>query len=111
MFLWVALTFRPRAERGRAEPPTPRGRSFQFPFRERKMDQISAFNERHYTVDQVAEMWSLSRESVRKMFLSEPDVPKIARPGSRYKRSYVTLRIPESVLNRGYRRMWAGWAA
>jgi hypothetical protein len=69
------------------------------------------FSERHYTIDQVAEMWSLSRESVRKMFLAEPDVPKIARPGNRYKRSYVTLRIPESVLNRVYRRMCDGRVA
>jgi hypothetical protein len=75
------------------------------------MNQTPIFNERHYTVDQVAEMWSLSRESVRKMFLAEPDVPKIARPGNRYKRSYVTLRIPESVLNRVYRRMCAGRVA
>jgi hypothetical protein len=75
------------------------------------MEHSAAFSERHYTVDEVAEMWSLSRESVRKMFLSEPDVLKIARPGSRYKRSYVTMRIPESVLNRGYRRMCAGRVA
>ena len=75
------------------------------------MDHTSTFNERHYTVDEVAELWSLSRESVRKMFLSEPDVPKIARPGNRYKRSYVTLRIPESVLNRVYRRMCEGRVA
>jgi hypothetical protein len=69
------------------------------------MDQTPAFSERHYTVDEVAAMWNFSRDSVRRMFLSEPDVPKIARPGNRYKRSYVTLRIPESVLNRVYRRM------
>jgi hypothetical protein len=75
------------------------------------MNQTSIFNERHYTVDEVAEMWNLSRESVRKMFLVEPDVPKIARPGNRYKRSYVTLRVPESVLNRVYRRMCAGSVA
>jgi len=75
------------------------------------MDQISTFNERHYTVDEVAEMWGLSRESVRKMFLTEPDVLKIARPGNRYKRSYTTLRIPESVLNRVYRRMCGGRVA
>lgn len=75
------------------------------------MNQTPAFSERHYTVDQVAEMWSLSRESVRQMFLSEVDVLRIARPGNRYKRSYVTLRIPESVLNRVYRRMCGGRTA
>jgi hypothetical protein len=71
------------------------------------MNGTPIFSERHYTVDEVAEMWNLSRDSVRRMFQSEPDVPKIARPGSRYKRCYVTLRIPESVLNRVYGRMCA----
>ena len=75
------------------------------------MNQTPAFTERHYTVDEVSEMWSLSRDSVRRLFLSEPDVPKIARPANRYKRSYVTMRIPESVLNRVYRRMCAGRVA
>ncbi len=72
------------------------------------MSQIPAFNERHYTVEEVAELWKLSRECVRKIFLSEPDVPRISRPGNRYKRAYTTLRIPESVLNRVYRRMCSG---
>jgi len=72
---------------------------------------MNQFNEPHYTVDQVAEMWKLSRDSVRRMFLSEPDVLKISRPGSRYKRSYTTLRIPERVVNRVYQRMCGSRAA
>jgi hypothetical protein len=40
-----------------------------------EINQTPDFNERHDTVDPVAELWNLSRESVRKMFLSEPDVP------------------------------------
>jgi hypothetical protein len=75
------------------------------------MNQTPTFSERHYTIDEVSEMWNLSRDSVRRIFLAEPDVPKISRPGNRYKRSYVTLRIPESVLNRVYRRMCAGRVA
>jgi hypothetical protein len=72
-----------------------------------RMNETPLFTERHYTVDEVADMWNLSRDSVRRLFLSEPDVPKIARAGSRKKRPYVTLRIPESVLNRVYGRMCA----
>ena len=75
------------------------------------MEQTPVFSERHYTVDEVAEMWSLSRDSVRRIFLSEADVPKISRPGNRYKRSCVTMRIPESVLNRVCRRMCGGRVA
>jgi len=69
------------------------------------MTNTPAFNEPHYTVDQIADMWNLSRDSVRRIFLSEANVLRISRPGNRYKRSYVTLRIPESVANRVYRRI------
>jgi excisionase family DNA binding protein len=64
-----------------------------------------AFGQPHYTVDQVAEMWSISRDTIRRLFAAEPGVLKIVRPGNRYKRTYSTLRIPESVLNRVYRRI------
>ena len=47
--------------------------------------------ERHYTVSEVASLWSLSRDSVRRIFRREPGVLVI---GDRY----ATLRIPESVL-------------
>jgi hypothetical protein len=69
------------------------------------MNQTPVFAEAHYTVEQVAKLWNLSRDSVRRLFLQEKDVLRIARPGNRYKRSYVTLRISESVLNRVYQRM------
>jgi len=61
--------------------------------------------ERHYEVDEIAEMWNLSRDTVRRLFFSEDGVLKIVRPGTRYKRSHVTLRVPESVLCRVHRRM------
>jgi excisionase family DNA binding protein len=69
--------------------------------------EVSAL-EKHYTVDQVAEIWNISRDSVRRLFLSEDGVLRITRPGNRYKRTYTTLRIPESVLHRVYRRMSGG---
>jgi len=54
--------------------------------------------ERHYSVSEVAALWSLSRDSVRRIFRREPGVLVI---GDRY----VTLRIPESVLERVHRRL------
>ena len=54
--------------------------------------------ERHYSVSDVATLWSLSRDSVRRIFRREPGVLVI---GERY----VTLRIPESVLERVHRRL------
>ena len=75
------------------------------------MNSLPAFTDKHYTVDEVADLWNLSRESVRRIFLAEPDVLRIARTRAKNKRPYVTLRIPESVLNRVYRRMCGGRVA
>lgn len=68
------------------------------------------FSQRHYTVDEVATMWNMSRDSVTRLFREEEDVMRIIRPGNRYKRTYTTLRIPEAVLNRVYGRMTANAA-
>lgn len=64
-------------------------------------------NQPHYTVDDVAKILKISRDSAARLFRDEDGVVKITRPGSRYKRTYTTLRIPESVLNRVYARMTA----
>lgn len=50
-------------------------------------------------------MWNLSRDAVRHIFEREPDVLVIGTDGSRTKRGYHTLRIPESVAERVHRRM------
>jgi AraC-like DNA-binding protein len=65
----------------------------------------SVFNQHHYTVEDVATMLNMSRDSVTRLFREEDGVVKITRPGNRYKRTYTTIRIPESVLNRVYARM------
>ena len=64
-----------------------------------------AFAERHYSVAEVAAMWSLSQDAVRKIFQAEPGVMVFGEQASRYKRKYTTLRIPESVMQRVHRRM------
>ena len=61
--------------------------------------------ERHYVIEEVAKMWSLSRDTVRRIFLNEPGVLAIAGERKGYKRPYRTIRIPHSVLVRVYRRM------
>lgn len=66
----------------------------------------SRFAERHYSVKEVAEMWGLSPGVVRGLFQQEPGVLAIGEPRPKFgrRRGKVTLRIPQSVLERVYRR-------
>ncbi len=61
--------------------------------------------ERHFSIQEIAELWGLSENSVRELFKTEPGVVRIQRPKSRFKRAYTTIRIPRSVLERVHRRM------
>lgn len=57
-----------------------------------------------YTVQELANLWSLGVDKIRELFENEPDVLKIQKPPKRGKRQYVTLRIPERVAERVKRR-------
>ena len=63
----------------------------------------SAF-ETHFAVEDLARVWGMSEDFVRRLFLKEPGVVVFyeQRPG---RRVYRTLRIPESVALRVHRRM------
>ena len=62
-----------------------------------------AFEERHYTVTELATKWRLSSEFVRQIVQHEPGVTEWVRqqPG---RRRYRVLRVPQSVAERVYRR-------
>ena len=60
--------------------------------------------EQHFSVDQLAERWGLSTDFLRKLFIKEPGVVVFMNPKPG-KRTYRTLRIPESVAVRVHRRM------
>lgn len=67
---------------------------------------IRAYHERHYSVAEVAGMWSLGEDKVRDLFENEPGVMVISNEGLRgRRRRYRTLRIPESVVQRVHRRL------
>ena len=61
------------------------------------------FEERHFTISELAEMWNLSEEFIRQLVRDEPGVTEWVRqaPG---KRRYRVLRVPASVADRLYRR-------
>lgn len=62
------------------------------------------FRTRHYTVPELAAAWNVSDDTIRKLFRREPGVVSIRnpRPG---RRDYTTLRVPEDVAQRVYRRL------
>jgi hypothetical protein len=64
--------------------------------------------EEHYTVAELGKLWGLDAKTVRRMFAHEPGVLKFGNPETRYKRGYVSLRIPASVAVRIHRRLSAG---
>jgi hypothetical protein len=59
--------------------------------------------ERHYTPKELAEIWHLDENTIRRLFQDEPGVLKIGNGHLRGKRPYVTLRIPAAVVERVYR--------
>jgi hypothetical protein len=73
---------------------------------EQAAERAPEFRERHYSPAQIAELWSLSLDTVRKIFEKEPGVLLIEGSVGRYrKRRYRTLRIPENVVERVHRRL------
>jgi hypothetical protein len=61
--------------------------------------------EKHYSLEQIGELWGLSTRTVRKLFEHEPGIIVFGNMGSLKKRRYLTLRIPESVMIRVHRRL------
>lgn len=70
---------------------------------ESELKDLSA--ERHYSVAELARLWNLSQKTIRRMFENEPGVLQWGSQETRSKRSYVTLRIPETVALRLHRRL------
>lgn len=71
------------------------------------LTDVSRATERHYSVAEVAELWKLSKSKARKLFQNEPGVLALGEPRPKFgrRRGYVTLRIPQSVLDRVHRRL------
>jgi hypothetical protein len=62
--------------------------------------EMPAADERYYTPSDVANLWRLSVETVRRLFQNEPGVMVLQGPIRKGKRPYKTIRIPHSVLER-----------
>ena len=76
------------------------------------MNTSSSATEKHYTVQEVAELWSISDQTVYRLFQDEEGVLKLSKPrpsvlGKRAPR--VSLRIPASVLARVHEQRTRGF--
>ena len=65
----------------------------------------STLLERHYSPAELAEVWKLSEDTVRRIFEREPGVLIFENPERASDRRRRTMRIPESVAEAVYRRL------
>jgi hypothetical protein len=69
------------------------------------MSSDASYAEKHYTPQELAELWRFDESTVRRMFIDEPGVLVYGKEKRRDgRRDYVTLRIPASVAQRVYER-------
>jgi hypothetical protein len=64
-----------------------------------------AAGEQHLTIQQIAKLWNLHADSVRKLFEHEAGVLVFGHGEKLHKRRYQTLRVPASVAARVHRRI------
>jgi predicted transcriptional regulator of viral defense system len=62
--------------------------------------EIAMQEQEYLTVDEVAKMLKVSRDTVSRRFEKEPGVIDLGTPERLHKRRYRVLRIPAAVLNR-----------
>jgi hypothetical protein len=72
---------------------------------------MALVHEPHYEPAQLAELWGVSPETIRRLFADEPGVLKIGqssrRVGKKLTRGYWSYRIPHSVAGRVHERLAA----
>jgi hypothetical protein len=70
------------------------------------MAETRKFAVQHYTVAEIASLWKLSEDTIRRLFEKESDVLVIGNQKPRFgRRRPLTLRIPEFVVERVHRRL------
>jgi len=61
-----------------------------------------------YSPRELAQLWQLSENSVRRLFADEAGVFTMGNPNPRGRRGYTTIRIPEAVAMKVWRRRGGG---
>jgi len=88
----------------KSKPSYGRGKDFRYAGKKYKNLVV---DEKHFTPADLAKAWGVSAETIRALFRDEPGVLKIGKDGTRLRRGYKTLRIPESVAQRVHTRLSA----
>ena len=58
------------------------------------------YDEKHFKPAELAKLWNVSGDTIRRLYRDVPGVLVIDRPEKRYKRGYCSMRVPESVAKR-----------
>ena len=61
--------------------------------------------QKHYTPQEIAVLWSVSTNTVRRMFRDEAGVLEFGSDETRWSRKRKVMRIPESVLRRVHEQL------
>jgi hypothetical protein len=98
-----------RAARARAAFRLSKSKKFQsWPIRAASAHfSDDPIEQKHFSPAELAKAWGVSVETIRSIFRTEPGVLKLGKTGAKYRRGYVTLRIPEEVAQRVHRRLSA----
>jgi hypothetical protein len=86
--------------------PKPYGGGEPFKYVGKKYTNLDV-TEKHFTPSELATAWGVSSQTIRDLFKDEEGVLKIGSDGTRTRRAYKTLRIPESVAERVHARLSA----
>lgn len=75
------------------------------------MQPTNPLTETVYTLNELAAILKVCRDTARKLVIDEPGVIRIGHATRRNRRSYLTLRVPESVVRRVVARLTLGGRA
>ena len=65
--------------------------------------------ERHYSPREIADLWGVSVNTVRRLFQEQPGVLRLVRNRFSDRRTRTLLRIPQSTLDRVHRERSGNW--
>jgi hypothetical protein len=66
--------------------------------------ELQSHLDRHFSVQELSELWSVSQSTILRMFQDEEGVLKLGNKSKNGHRSRIEIRIPESVAKRVHQK-------